>query len=606
MALDLGFDGWFYNDETNGGWPNGTVVPANYAYDLLKDFQAKKAKHQNPLAKNLKIIYYRDGGSLASINNTPNFTDYARMLDYVDILQNDFRVTPDMNKDYIASRNIDASKVHSLLETAAAYQYIGSYDWRQMVYGLDHTGEFEYDKNVYQSFSSFSGEGSGNFGSQAFQIANINGDLNEYDYRLKSWLFAQQVTNMYDNYMFTGLNGGLSESDTGSKSTSGINTRNMLYADPRIETPNSPLEPGSITYRDLFDYEVNAGLISKSYGIGSLIQEYTPITDEEIDGVANTPLIESSFSLGNGTKFLTRDKLGNVLQTVSDYPWTNRRLTSTLPTYTWDIKKTGENKVLPIDAKVNGFYDYYHPYQKGNSLAIGGKVLPDGSVTNAEFAPNSNYDWNIMGANISKSGYETSFVFSAFDETTGEVVEDVANSVQVLATYTNDGENKIAEVLGTPQKLAAGWYKIEVPISASTSKKLAKLGLRFNSKVNGNFKFNVGHFTFKKSSQTSNTELPEISNITSELSVIRSKNNVNVRLAWTSNAVDIDYYEIYYHYDNKYYRVNETSNTEVFVAELPIRGNKMQFGVIPVSKNGNQGEMKLINLDYSNYSNLIT
>lgn len=181
----------------------------------------------------------------------------------------------------------------------------------------------------------------------------------------------------------------------------------MIKANPRIDTGNEKVDDNNPIYK-VYDCKENNGLVSNSFVIGNIIQEFTTINDENL---ADKGVIKSNFSLGNGITFLNRNKEGKLLTKTSNYPWTNRRLTNLNPTYNFDMKQNNQNNLssLPITGGLNGFYDYYDVYQKGNSLAFGRQLKLDGSITEETWKANSTYDWNIMGSNLSKDSYDISF-----------------------------------------------------------------------------------------------------------------------------------------------------------------------------------------------------
>ncbi|WP_338985432.1 endo-beta-N-acetylglucosaminidase [Spiroplasma endosymbiont of Diplazon laetatorius] len=583
MAITYGFDGWFFNDEANGGWPNGTITPANFSYDIIKQFNAKKNKSNDPKVKKLNIAYYRDSGTLKTLNNTPTFGDFARMSEYSDILQTDFRVKPNENKDYIKTNNVDSKKVHSLVELAGMYSFVGNFDWRQYIYGLDENNNDPtnpiYNKEIYQSVTSFSGAGGGQFGSEALEILNSNNSLKSKNYKSKveSFIYAQQVSNLYDNYIFSGLNGGLSEKDSGSISPLVQNPRNMIQADPRIDVGNQKLEDENDIFKNLYDFKNNGGYVSTSFGIGDVVQEYTIINDENFQDKNS---IKTNFSLGNGSYFYERNANGKITSKLEGYPWTNRRFTDLAQTYNFDIKKDKKN--LPIDQGINGFYDYYEPYVKGNSLSIGSILNMDGSISEANWKSGS-YDWNIMGSNLEKGNYSLSFNVKTSNENL-----NIENDLKILTTYTKDGVNEQTEYY-TPKvkELSDGWYNISTEISATENKKIAKMGIQINPKIDAKFKFNVGEFNIEK--EKLEKENTVVSDINSEAVIKRDDQTINVRMNWRSNQNKSDYYEIYYKYDDKWFRVGESSIESFYVANLKYESDIVQFGIKPVnSGNDNQ------------------
>ncbi|AHB36472.1 endo-beta-N-acetylglucosaminidase [Spiroplasma apis] len=594
MAITYGFDGWFFNDEANGGWPHGTVTSSNYAFDVVKQYRDKTKNSNDEKKKNLKLAYYKDSATYDQVNGTPVYGDYVKTAEYADIAQLDFRVSPDTNNRYLTDNKINPNKVHNLIELSANYGFIGNYDFRNLVYGKASTNpdENEYNKNIYQSFSSFSGAGSGEFGSQAFQIANKNVDLTNYQQRLNSFLYAQQVANLYENYMFSGLNSSLSSKDKGLNANYRNNVSNMIKADPRIDTGNEKVDDNNPIYK-VYDYKENNGLISNSFGIGNIIQEFTTINDENL---ADKGGIKSNFSLGNGITFLNRNKEGKLLTKTSNYPWTNRRFTDLNPTYNFDMKQNNQNNLssLPITGGLNGFYDYYDIYQKGNSLAFGGQLKLDGSITEGTWKANSIYDWNIMGSNLSKDSYDISFIVKASHD--NKVLNDVIKNINVLTTFTNDGKREIIEShKPVIENLEDGWSRITIKnIATSKEKTLAKIGLKINVNDNTQFKFNVGEFNISKT--TNPYKGAKVKKLSSEAIITRGNGNTNVRLEWETDNNNYDYFEVYYNLVNKWYRVGESKIKAAYIPNLPFNENMLKIGLRPVTQDGENNTLSIFKI----------
>jgi len=195
------------------------------------------------------------------------------------------------------------------------------------------------------------------------------------------------------------------------------------------------------------------------------------------------------------------------------------------------------------------FYDYYDVYQKGNSLAFGGQLKLDGSITEGTWKANSTYDWNIMGSDLSKDSYNISFIVKASHD--NKVLNDVIESINVLTTFTNDGKREIIEFHEPViENLEDGWSRITIKnIATSKEKTLAKIGLKINIKDNTQFKFNVGEFNISKT--TNPYKGAKVKKLSSEAIITRGNGKTNVRLEWETDNNNYDYFEVYYNLDNK-------------------------------------------------------
>ncbi|WP_342269345.1 endo-beta-N-acetylglucosaminidase [Spiroplasma endosymbiont of Aspidapion aeneum] len=559
MCKEIGFDGWFFNDEANGGMPDGTIVPKNFSLDIVKQFHDKVSASSDPEVRKLKIVYYYYLETFETLpSGDPVDVNSVEVSKYADMMQNNFRISPNANKTYFKNNpNYDTSKNYSLTELSATPTFIGNYDWKNEVYEKQDN-KFKTD-GFYQSFTSFSGGGSGNFGDVAYKKAIDSGKD-----KMTAWLFAQQITNYYENLMFSGLNGFMSENDTGSDSIRTDSISDIINNDDRIDTNTKNAKQSNNKIA--------------SYGVGNLIHENTIIND--LDG--NDPSVETSFSTGNGTKFISRDNEGEELSNIKDYPWTNRRLSDVLPTYTWDLKDGSDKKV----DNIYGYYDYYRPYEKGNSICLGNKIELDGSISNASWKANSKYNWNIMGTNVNKyKDYILNLWVKAGDSKS--LINDINPSI--LLTFANNGQKQGVESF-TPKitKSYDGWNKLSFDLSNinQSYSSLAKIGIQLNPRKDCDCTFNLGKMTFTKKLNINNETKLYLDNASfnSEYVVNRGPNNINIRFNWQIDD-NASYYKIVWYKNNEVYEVGDTSLNCYFLPKLSKDANsKIKLGIIPIGE----------------------
>ncbi|AHF61200.1 hypothetical protein P344_04815 [Spiroplasma mirum ATCC 29335] len=603
LAKYNGFDGWFINNEANGAAPNGSILDYNTMYEIIKEFNYKVGTATDPNIKKLKVIYYRNDATVSKGSHgyddqeTIKMTTSGYQKPNGEItpteIQLNFGEIPDKTVDFLKDNpNYHPSDLHTIIDEGANPKYFGSYDFRQLAYQEQlRGGKPSYNKDVYTSFSTYLDAGAGTFGTDAYNWAKANGVNNP----IRAYLFATQVTNLFNTIQFSGTNTFISSNDEGLQSNrflndyqglnpSGSYQRAAFISDPRIKASNKgKVDP--FVEQKIYDYQGHGGYNSSSYGIGSLVKEQTTLFDE--DQVLNK---QTNFSTGSGVQFVERDQNGQPI-VANNYPWTNKRLTDILPTYQWKIyDESQRDKPLNINA-LSGFYDYDTIYQKGNSIAIGSGFNKNGEVLPAQWDNSKVYDWDILGTNLISNNHQVSFIY--YDGS-----DNNSNATVNFWVTTTDQQSMIPTSQSiTPdhsEKLPGGWVKIDLNLNklsnVSSANRIAKIGLQIKPQTN-KFKFNVGQFTITTpTTNNNNHNAPlEIKNPTAEYVINRMVNNMelyNIRFGWESTkATNLDYYAIYYLYEGKWYRIGETTQNYYFVKDLQSTNHQITLMIKPVLQN---------------------
>ncbi|WP_425379408.1 endo-beta-N-acetylglucosaminidase [Spiroplasma endosymbiont of Stenodema calcarata] len=473
IAKDLGFDGWFINNEANGSAPNGTILDYNEMYQILKEFNYKVGTAANPNVKKLQIIYYRNDATVSK--NTIGYDD-AETIKMTTSgypkngvitptqVQLNFGETPDKTTTFLKEHpNYQPGDLYTMIDEWTNAKYYGTYDFRQLAYALNaSSGNPKYDPNVYTSFSSYMDNGTAIFGNYAYNWIKQKGVKND----IRAYLFATQVSNLFNMIHYSGTNTFISDNDTGLQANKLFNDYSALdpkadftalafVADPRIKVSNKgPVD--NFIKQKIYDYQTNGGYNSTSFGVGSLVREKTTLFDE--NQILNKT---TNFSMGSGIKFVDRDEKGNSF-VANAYPWTNRRLTDILPTYQWKIyDETKNDQPLNIN-EITGMYDYDTVYKKGNSIAIGSGFDKDGKVLPAKWDQKKVYDWDIMGTNLINNNHQISFIYYDGSNNNSNA------KVNFWITKTNQTTGVSSGQTFAPtqsEQLTDGWIKVSFDLS---------------------------------------------------------------------------------------------------------------------------------------------
>ncbi|AGM26280.1 hypothetical protein SSYRP_v1c06900 [Spiroplasma syrphidicola EA-1] len=560
MAKYLGFDGWFWNYEPNGGAPDGFIMDISGATGIINQFMNKVKSSSDPAIKNLQIISYRNYGNLKYLDNGQVYDVLADQLAKATDghFQQDFYVYPNETIKW-SSHNpnynpLDLYNMYNLggwINNEIFYneKRIGTRDIRDLTQlHLDpatnqpYTDVIKENDDLRKNKWAFSGK---NVNSLSIFASSTATDLarsyldKQPKISLKNDLYAVMLQNEYDDMIYTGRNRFLSNDDHGSISL-----------------------------------DSNFDVSHMSYGVGNVVLENTVLFDNDPDALAE---FKTNFSTGQGQLFVNDD--GTV---IKNYPWNNRRLTDTQPTYKWDIHKTINNNNNEQVKTVKGYYDYYDAYQKGNSLALGsgfdenGKVIP--GIIDQPIV------WNIMGTNYQSSAKELNFKIKLNNWNRTEL-KKYFNIVPVVTL--NDGSTvNINDV--KLKDLANNWIDLTANISQNivlkSDQKIAKLGLAISPTTNGAktpVKMNVGEFKVHNLNLPAPTTVNTINgnyitNLNNEYSIYRD-DKYNIRLNWTINENlrdEISYYQIYLENGNgAYYYLGQTTNRNYYLHSLDLQAN---------------------------------
>ncbi|AUB31244.1 endo-beta-N-acetylglucosaminidase [Spiroplasma floricola] len=597
IAKSLGFDGWFINNEANGQLPNGTILDYNEMFEIIRQFQQKTATSKDEKIKNLELYYYRNDATLAENNGVYSDKEMVKMADANYLtgdnkktikMQVNFGELPESSKYFREEhKEYQQNDIFTMVDQGFNNFLYGSFDFKELAYKYDRAKQ-EYDPSVYAGFSSYLDNGSGIFANEAYNYVKNNSND-----EIRNYLFANQVGNLFNDIQFSGTNlfvsstnKGLSKNELSQKLKSSEFNRNAFIADPRVKLENKgSLQrdvPNSI-FDTVYDYKSNNSKTNtNSYGIADLIPEQTVITDQNL----LKSDFKTNFSTGNGIKFKTDE------YTIEDYPWTNRRLADVLPTYRWRIyDKENSNRALPIDQFYGGF-DYDEVYNKGNSIAIGsgfdekGKILPVN-----EWDTNKTYNWDILGTDFSNKDKKIELVY----KTDSDSLENMKLNLTIVNKETNSTRKKEVENKNY-KKLNSDWTKIESDLNnlnLSTSETIAGIGLTFKPKKK-EFKLNVGEVQIINQSSFYKNLKTENQNINLEVEYAIKRKNLetyNLRLSWEYfKDKNFDYFEILTFFDNKWYRVGETTSTNYFLKDLKAQEDKILLCIRPKSKTNIESE----------------
>lgn len=580
MAKYLGFDGWFYNNEPNGFLPNGTILDSQISINIINQFKQTVEKSNDPLIHNLQIISYKNYGTLSYSNNSPSDQEASSLANategnYLQDFYNYPNTSVEWSKNHPQYNNFDIYNMYNLGGWVGGKifyneQRIGTRDIRELSQihldcnGQPYIDEQQENRDMNNNAWTFSNK---NINSLAIFAATTPVDLAStylnnlgHPPTIQDDIFATEYANYYDDMVYTGRHRALSNNDKGSTSWS----------------PN---------------FDVN-GL---SYGIGDIKLENTILFDD-VTGNNNVRFFKTDFSTGQGKMFYQNENNGAIIKKIDNYPWNNRRLEDTQPTYKWDIKNANDGTA---NSNVMGYYDYYDAYAKGNSLALGaasynGNLGFDnaGHIKPTTFS--NDVDWNIMGTNYSKSDKAVDITYKITDG--ANVLPPTLASdfiVNLIATVVdNNGHERTVTINTSSTPKSDGWITLTANNlgTLAGNEKISKLGLRISPQGLGKttkIKFNVGELAIRKNTDAlPNLPSPNptyITNLSSEYAIERS-NYYSLRLNWTPDISlheQVAYYEIYLQKDGKTYFLGATTNNNYYVKNLHLEnGSKIIIGII--------------------------
>ncbi|WP_342276830.1 endo-beta-N-acetylglucosaminidase [Spiroplasma endosymbiont of Nebria brevicollis] len=551
MAKYMGFDGWIYNNEPNGGSPNGLVMDSQNSINIVRQFTNKTKNSSDESIKNLQMITYKNDGNLKYLSNGKLLDSEADNLSKAAtgrFLQ-DFYTYPNDSAQWNANH-----RQYNKFDTYNLYN-LGGWVGGQIFYNKTRMGTRNINELTQEHFDS-----AGNRYHDPIQEQN--------DYQNNKWTFSGQDINSISMFASTtpvdlarmyleNLGHPITIADDTYATVYANYLDDMVYTGHNRHLSND--DKGTTSWLPKTDVS------SLSYGIGDKELENTVLFDNVVHALQQ---FKTNFSTGNGQIFVNDDG-----KQINNYPWNNRRLADTTPTYKWDIKDSTTND---NDKNIFGFYDYYHAYRKGNALALGGGFDQNGKILPVKF--NSEKQWNIMGTNYSNNKKIINWKYkvsgnhnSDFDVNLGVTFDD--GSYHSLAPVNSDDGNC--------------WVSMTVNLDSltiPTNTKIAKLGLDIkphNRITTTPVTFDVGELRINCPDSVSNSKddiIPPIKKLASEYAITRD-NLTSVRLNWDVNPINkenIDYYEIYLQQDGNYYRLGETTSCNYYVKNLTLNsGSKI-------------------------------
>ncbi|QEH62114.1 hypothetical protein SCHIN_v1c09200 [Spiroplasma chinense] len=586
IADYMGFDGWFFNNEANGSMPDGWILKNSDVAQIIKDFNNKTLRSEDSRIQDLDMIFYTNEGSLKATNGefadkqtgeiTTTTGEYNGRKKVTKIVTT-FSESPERSMEFLDnSDEYTGGDVMTIIDEGVNSQLSGFFDFKNQTYLKDKNGNF--DKNKFTGFTTYLDNGTGVFAG-AVSGLTPKGTSPE-----RAALLQIQANQLMNDIQYSGSNLFISKKDIGKTSKEistsipdSMENKNVqfLLADPRVKFKDKEKANDDIL-NTLYDYSTNGGkgYNSTSFGIGSLMTEKTIINDDN-----NEALFKTNFSTGSGIKFVSDE-------TSTQYPWSNRRLVDTLPSYRWQVyDKANQDEPLPI-SDITGAWDYDVVYKKGNSIAIGGGFDETGAIVDAKWDTNKTYYWDIMGTNLSKKNRKINFVYKDGDNA----------DVKLLLTTTNQSTqiDTQKEIELTSTSLGDGWKSISYDLNQISSinqdNKLSKIGLSIKPNETY-FKLNVGELSIENLDVTKNIEKAEISKPSLEYIISRNNQDYNIRFGYTSKGNNISYYEIYTFFNDRWYRVGETTQSDYFLKDLKPNSGNIKIGVKPIDKDGKQNDM---------------
>ncbi|WP_342269358.1 endo-beta-N-acetylglucosaminidase [Spiroplasma endosymbiont of Aspidapion aeneum] len=642
MCEKCGFDGFFINNEGNGSRPNGAIVDYKDIGELMQQFKDIVASHH----KNYKIIWYRNGANVVcNANGSWYSPETIEMSKKAGEIQLNFGLSENANSQAtFIKRYGDKWKqnLFNFYEFGQKINSIGNQDFRSYIYKNNNSrSSLDLDSynpsNIMNGLSFFENDGSSKFGSGIEK--NLLGKNPSEKDKAISWLQAQETTNLYSAYQYSGLNGYISSDDKGitSEVDLGASIQQLVANNPRIKSKLlNKFKDEKPNFLPRYTYNSN-GYYPSSFGIGDIFLPQTTITDSTIPNdtplssskekeIKNDPTMSTCFSTGSGIMYINRDINKSKIEEEDYYPWTNIRLEDVMPTYQWDfwdsqkeegniLKSEGNldkyRSKITSDGQLSGYFDYYDPYEKGNSIAIANSYDFDnqGKLTPGKWGKGPYY-FNLMGTNLQNSNYDVSFVVKATKEdqpkesTKDETkMNKIVNATNLSVTMSNSNIPNNIPIKSAVQ-LEDGWYRLTYNLkstNANNSNRIAKLGLKIDPQNQDNFIFNVGKFAINKAQPLIFQPQSTITSVQNKYIVKRRKGdyNLNIRLGWdVVNDINIDYYTIYTYYDNKWYRIGETSQKLYYVHELKENSpNNLRMGIKIKYKNGTESKINTFNFN---------
>lgn len=571
LAVELNFDGWFWNNEPNGSNPNGFIVDNEIMFEIMNQIQTVIKNSKDPQVKNLIVFGYKNQGQLA-IDSDGNAADYEseKIYQNTNLFLNDFYVFANEVNRYVEKNKISKEKqfeIYNMFNTGAWVNRkiwfdkdkIGTRDFKELNYIPHDASKKMYNLNDQSEYSRMIQDyKKGNWTFKTETEDTINGgaknsialfashvpyDLasqdmdkinNEKSVELDT--YGLVAANNYDDQMYTGKNKALSNNDEGV----------AIY-------------PGG-------EGSDNSRFKDKSYGIGNLVQEKTVLID-------SNNYFKTNFSTGQGSKFVT--SINGKRETINNYPWSNTNIADIQPTYKWDIKEIDNDAKIQLKNKtennISGFYDFYDPYLKGNSITLGSGFNNNGEILPAKWEANKKYEWNIMGANYKTEELKTISMVIKVPKYLEEKVDlnILGKNNKVISPISRSDTVKIKD----DETGDYSWLKLE----STYNEPIGKIGLKFSTEgldlldKDLQFKILCGEIIVKKEANDNKENLSSDLGINIE-SVVQRNNKNNIRFSLTKDTLEDDiysYYEIYLEDENKkLVRLTENNSSEFYLKEI--------------------------------------
>lgn len=277
--------------------------------------------------------------------------------------------------------------------------------------------------------------------------------------------------------------------------------------------------------------------------------------------ITETPFV-TNFNTGHGKKWYID---GNVSRTKE---WNNRSIQDILPTWTWMIESSGNNKLQAA-------YDFDDAYNGGNSIKFYGNL------------DNSN---KIML-------YSTNITNAATADITYKVNND-NSSIELGICYGDDYNETNFKYYPLNSNKIGQWTTQKIDLSADSNKKIIAIALRVDGQIQ-DYKLNIGRLAL---TSNSNLEAPSApSNITIDEMMYNTANEAQVRMYWDKVA-NADYYEIYrVDSKNKDVLINATPNTAYYIPDLERESGQeaVTIKIVPVNKAGIRGSAATKKIQWS-------
>lgn len=549
MAKYMGFDGWIYNNEPNGASPNGLVMDSQNSINIIQQFTNKTKNSSDERIKNLQMITYKNDGNLKYLPNgklLDNESDSLAKAADGRFLQ-DFYTYPNdsaqWNDKHLQYNKFDTYNLYNL----------GGWVGGNIFYNETRMGTRNINELTQEHFDS-----NGNRYHDPIQ--------EQSDYQNNKWTFSNHDINSISMFASTtpvdlarmyleNLHRDITIADDTYATVYANYLDDMVYTGHNRHLSND--DKGTTSWLP------SADISGLSYGIGDKELENTVLFDNDVHALQQ---FKTDFSTGNGQMFVNNDG-----QQIKNYPWNNRRIADTTPTYKWDIKDSTTND---NDKNIFGFYDYYHAYRKGNALALGSGFDSTGKILPVKF--NSEKQWNIMGNNYSDNHKIINWKYKISNNHNNDF------DVNLGVSFDDGTYHSLAPVNSID---ANGWVSMTIDLgnclTIPANRKIAKLGL--DIKPHDSVKsipvtFDVGELRINYPDTTNNNKdnmVPLINKLSSEYAITRD-NLTSIRLNWDVNPINkenIDYYEIYLQQHGNYYRLGETTNCNYYVKNLKLNNN---------------------------------